>query len=297
VRVIFKETMMSPGFNATGGAVEHPALIKAGCSNCKVRSMCLPKTLSPGELERVNDLVAERRKVKRGETLVRQGEEFVNLYAIRTGFFKTSVSGENGREQVGGFQMAGEYLGLDGIADEKHQCDTVALEDAEVCVIPFKQLEEVARGMTVLQRHLYKILSQEVVREHGVMMLIGSMRSEERVAHFLLNLTKRMSARGFSPSELVLRMKREEIGSFLCIKLETVSRAFSKFASLGILEVRLRHVRILDVAALHRTVHPASGLPFITTSDRADPAAGRAGPGHRAGTQVASSALRQSAYI
>lgn len=266
--VFSQEPIERPQLAVEQGGARHAALIKAGCSNCKVRSLCLPKTLSPAELERVNDLVTERRKVKRGETLVQQGDEFVNLFAIRTGFFKTSVTGENGREQVGGFQMAGEYLGLDGIADAQHHCDTVALEDAEVCVIPFKQLEDLAHGMAVLQRHLYKILSQEVVREHGVMMLIGGMRAEERVASFLLNLTKRMSDRGFSPSELVLRMTRGEIGSFLCLKLETVCRAFSKLASQGILEVKLRHVRILDVAALLSSVHPASSPLLISTRQR-----------------------------
>lgn len=267
MRVVFKETMVSPGFNIKAGEAEHPTLIEAGCSNCKVRGLCLPKNLSSVDLERINHLVVERRKVKRGQMLVCRGEEFVNLYAIRAGVFKTSVNGENGREQVGGFQVAGEYLGLDGIADEQHHCNTVALEDAEVCVIPFRQLEARARSMPVLQHHLYKILSQELVHKRGVMMLIGSMRAEERLASFLLNLTKRMSARGGSPSELVLRMTRHDIGSFLCIKLETVSRAFSKFASLGILEVKLRHVRILDVAALHRTVHSAPSPLLISTSD------------------------------
>jgi CRP/FNR family transcriptional regulator len=266
--VIFKEPSVSQDMAVEQGGARHPALIKAGCSNCKVRVLCLPHALSPMELARINDLVVVRRKVKRGEMLIRKGEEFVNLYAVRTGFFKTSVSGENGCELVGGFQMAGEYLGLDGMGGDQHICDTVALEDAEVCVLPFQSLKALSRNTTALNDHLYKLLSQEIVRQHDVRMLISSMRSEERVASFLLNLTQRMHARGFSQSELMLRMTREEIGSFLNIKLETVSRAFSSFAKLGILEVKSRHVRILDVAALSCAMRPVSKLPGIPTSER-----------------------------
>lgn len=263
--VFFKEPSVSQGLDIVQGGSRHPAYIKAGCSNCKVRNLCLPQALSPMELARVNDLVVVRRKVKRGEVLIRQGEDFVNLFAIRTGFFKTSVSGENGREQVGGFQMAGEYLGLDGMAGGQHICDAQALEDAEVCVLPFQPLKALSLNTSVLNDHLLKLLSQEIVRQHEVRMLIGGMRAEERVASFLLNLTQRMHARGFSQSELVLRMTREEMGSFLCLKLETVSRAFSSFAKLGILEVKSRHVRILDVAALSRAVSPISSLTITTT--------------------------------
>ncbi|MDO8250197.1 MAG: helix-turn-helix domain-containing protein [Rhodoferax sp.] len=230
--------------------------ITVGCANCKIRKLCLPKGLSPRELHRMEDTVVARRKVKRGETLVRNGEPFTSLYAIRTGFFKTRVASEDGREQVTGFQMAGEYIGLDGIVNAHHTCDAVALEDAEVCVMPFARMEELSREVGALQRHLYQIMSQEIVRERGVMLLIGSMRSEERIASFLLDLTQRLHARGFSQSELVLRMTREEVGSYLCLKLETVSRTFSKFAAEGILDVKQRHVHILDRDALRDVVNP-----------------------------------------
>jgi len=197
-----------------------------------------------------------RRKVKRGTMLFRNGEKFTNLYAIRTGFFKTCVDTEDGRDQVTGFQMAGEVIGLDGIVNDQHTCNAVALEDAEVCVMPFDRLEELSREVTALQRHVHKIMSREIVREHGVMLLLGSMRAEERLAAFLLNLVQRLFARGFSQSELVLRMTREEIGSYLGLKLETVSRTFSKFADEGIVEVKQRHVRILKIDALKAIVNP-----------------------------------------
>ncbi len=215
----------------------------------------MPLGLNQDELDRLDGLVAVRRKVKRGTTLFRNGETFTALYAIRTGFFKTSVTTEDGRDQVTGFQMAGEIIGLDGIVNEQHTCDAVALEDAEVCEMPFERIEELSREVNALQRHVHKIMSREIVREHGVMLLLGSMRAEERLAAFLLNLVQRLHARGFSPLELVLRMTREEIGSYLGLKLETVSRTFSKFAEDGIVEVKQRHIRILDTDALKRIVN------------------------------------------
>ena len=165
---------------------------------------------------------------------------------------------EDGREQVTGFQMAGELLGLDGISTDHHACDATALEDSQVCMIPYGQLESMSREVTALQHQFHKIMSREIVRDHGVMLLLGSMRAEERLAAFLLNLTQRLQARGFSASALVLRMTREEIGSYLGLKLETVSRTFSKFQEDGILEVKQRDIRILDQDALQRVVNSAN---------------------------------------
>jgi CRP/FNR family transcriptional regulator len=230
--------------------------IKVACSNCNLRELCMPLGLSEQELLRVDELVAVRRTVKRGAALFHNGEKFTSLYAIRTGFFKTTVNTEDGRDQVTGFQMAGEIIGLDGIVNELHTCDAIALEDAEVCVLPFDRIEEISREINSLQRHVHKIMSREIVREHGVMLLLGSMRAEERLAAFLLNLVQRLQARGFSKSELILRMTREEIGSYLGMKLETVSRTFSKFADDGMVEVKQRHIHICDADALKRIVNP-----------------------------------------
>ena len=247
---------------AKGGAKVVPLAaqsIKVACSNCNLRELCMPMGLTPAELDRIEDVVASRRKIKRGSTLFRNGEKFTSLYAIRTGFFKTCVASEDGRDQVTGFQMAGEVIGLDGIVNDNHTCDAVALEDAEVCVMPFDRIEELSREVNALQRHVHKIMSREIVRENGVMLLLGSMRAEERLAAFLLNLVQRLHARGFSQSELVLRMTREEIGSYLGLKLETVSRTFSKFVEDGIIEVKQRHVRILGTDALREIVNTKVG--------------------------------------
>ena len=230
--------------------------IRVACSSCNLRELCMPMGLSQQELGRVDALVASRRRVKRGASLFRNGDRFTSLYAIRTGFFKTCITSEDGRDQVTGFQMAGEVIGLDGIVNDRHTCDAIALEDADVCLMPFDRIEELSTEIPGLQRHVHKIMSREIVREHGVMLLLGSMRAEERLAAFLLNLVQRLHARGFSQSELVLRMTREEIGSYLGLKLETVSRTFSKFVEEGIVEVKQRHVRIIDSDALKQLVNP-----------------------------------------
>ena len=240
----------------------NPQAIKVACSNCNLRELCMPLGLNESEMERVDEVVATRRKVARGDNLFRNGDKFNALYAIRTGFFKTRISAEDGRDQVTGFQMAGEIIGLDGIVSDHHTCDAVALEDAEVCVMPFDRIEELSREITSLQRHVHKIMSREIVRENGVMLLLGSMRAEERLAAFLLNLVQRLHARGFSQSELILRMTREEIGSYLGLKLETVSRTFSKFVEDGIVEVKQRHVRILNADALKLIVNAQTCQPI-----------------------------------
>jgi CRP/FNR family transcriptional regulator len=231
---------------------------KVACSSCNLRELCLPVGMSTDQMLKLDSLVATRRTVSRGDTLFRSGEDFQSLYAVRTGFFKTCVASEDGRDQVTGFQMAGELLGLDGIGTERHTCDAVALEDSQVCVIPFHQLEDLSREVSDLQRQFHRIMSREIVRDHGVMLLLGSMRAEERLAAFLLNLTQRLQSRGFSASELILRMTREEIGSYLGLKLETVSRTFSKFQDDGFLEVKQRQIRILNLDGLQRLVNGAN---------------------------------------
>ncbi|MDE1949265.1 MAG: fumarate/nitrate reduction transcriptional regulator Fnr [Burkholderiales bacterium] len=228
---------------------------KVACSNCNLRELCLPVGMSRDQLERLDTMVATRRTVARGDTLFRVGDAFSSLYAVRTGFFKSCVSSEDGRDQVTGFQMAGELLGLDGIGSERHTCDSIALEDSQVCVIPYQDLETLSREFSDLQRQFHRIMSREIVRDHGVMLLLGSMRAEERLAAFLVNLTQRLKTRGFSESALILRMTREEIGSYLGLKLETVSRTFSKFQDDGLLEVKQRHIRILDAAGLQSLVN------------------------------------------
>ncbi len=229
---------------------------KVACSNCNLRELCMPIGFSNIEMNKLDDLVANRRKIKQGDSLFSNGDPFTSLFAVRTGFFKTTVSSEDGREHVTGFQMAGEIIGLDGIVSDKHSCNAIALEDADICVMPFNKVEEISRELPTLQRHMHKVMSREIVRENNILMLLGNMRAEERLAAFLLNLVQRLDARGFSKSEFVLRMTREEIGSYLGLKLETVSRTFSKFSKEDIIEVKQRYVRIIKPEALKKIYNP-----------------------------------------
>jgi CRP/FNR family transcriptional regulator len=232
-------------------AADNVARLPSHCSNCNLHALCLPCGLTGQDADRVvNELVYTRKRVKRGESLYRAGDTFDSLYIVRSGFFKTNVMLEDGRDQVTGFHMTGEIMGMDGIGTELHSCNAVALEDGEVCVIPFARLEELSHAVRGLQRQFHKVMSQEIVRDQGVMMLLGTMRAEERLSAFLLNLSQRFLARGFSSSEFHLRMTREEIGSYLGLKLETVSRIFSRFQEEGLIGVQQKYVRILDVTGL-----------------------------------------------
>jgi CRP/FNR family transcriptional regulator len=228
--------------------------LRIACSSCNLRELCLPVDLCGKEMARLDALTSLKRTFQRGEYLYRSGEGFRSLFAIRTGFFKTQALHEDGREQVTGFQMPGEIIGLDAISTDTHACDAIALEDSEICEIPFDRLEALSRELPGLQRHLHRIMSREIVRDHGIMMLLGSMRAEERLAAFLLNLSQRFSARGYSPNSFNLRMTRQEIGSYLGLKLETVSRTFSHFQEHGLLCVKVRQVEIMDMLRLRSFV-------------------------------------------
>ena len=215
------------------------------CGACNLREVCLPCGMVGAAKELLDDLVYTRKRIKRSDTLYRAGGAFDSLYAVRSGFFKSRVVLEDGRDQVTGFHMAGEILGMDGIGTERHTADLIALEDSEVCVIPYSHLEQAD-----LQRQLHKVMSRELVRDQGVMMLLGTMRAEERLAAFLLNLSQRFTARGYSPSEFHLRMTRDEIGSYLGLSLETVSRLFSRFQEEELITVQQKHICILDIPGL-----------------------------------------------
>jgi CRP/FNR family transcriptional regulator len=219
-----------------------------------MRELCLPMGLADGEIEQLNAILGNRTRVQKGQPLFRHGTPFAALYAVRIGSFKTTVLAEDGREQISGYHLPGDILGLDGMHMETHGCGAVALEDSEVCMIPFDQLEEIAHAVPALHHNLCRMVSREIHNDHQQMLLLGSMRAEERLAAFLLNLSDRYRSRGYSSTEFVLRMTREEIGSFLGLKLETVSRLFSRFQQEGLVQVQGRAVRIVDLPTLRRLV-------------------------------------------
>ena len=228
--------------------------LKVSCSNCSLRELCLPVGLNRDEMAQLDAVIRQSRRLKRGEYLFRSGEGFRSLYAVRTGYFKTCVSSQDGREQVTGFHMSGELMGLDGISSNLHGCDAIALEDSEVCELPFNRMETLGRDIPSLQHHFFRLMSREIVRDQSVMLLLGNMKAEERLAAFLLNLSQRLSARGFAANDFILRMSREEIGSYLGLKLETVSRTLSKFQQQGWLAVDHKHIQLLKPEELKQLV-------------------------------------------
>jgi CRP/FNR family transcriptional regulator, anaerobic regulatory protein len=230
------------------------AAIKTQCSLCHLKDLCLPCGMNAPDVERLDNLMFTRRRVAAGQVLYREGDKFQFIYAVRSGTFKSSLTLSDGREQVSGFHMAGELMGLDGVAQGKHASSATALEDTEICAIPYAHLNELATQNSNMQHVVSRMMSREIVREHSLMMLLGSMNAEERLAAFLLNLSQRLKTRGYSASEFHLRMSRAEIGSYLGMKLETVSRTFSAFQQQGLLEVDKRHIRILDLEGLGRSI-------------------------------------------
>ena len=193
-------------------------------------------------------------RLHRGDALYRKGSRFHALFAIRNGSCKSVLLTRDGNEQVAGYHIAGEIIGIDGIGTGTYECQTSALEDMDVCRLAFDQVERLAQLSTPFRRNLHRLMSLECVRVQTLMVVLGTMRAEQRLAVFLLDLSQRYRARGFSSCEFVLRMTREEIGSYLGIALETVSRLFSRFQREGLIQVQGRTVKLLDKVAMNQLV-------------------------------------------
>lgn len=223
---------------------------KTHCPKCGMRELCLPAGLDAGALYALDAMVTRQTRLKKGNELYRVGEPFTELYAIRVGSCKTVILAEDGREQIIGYHMLGDIIGMDGVNTERHACDAIALEETDVCALPFALLEEISRAFPALQHNLLRLLSRDIGRDEHMMLALGSMRAEERLAVFLLDLSERYLRRGYSGTEYELRMTREEIGSYLGLKLETVSRLFSRFHEAGLLQVQGRNVKLFDRVSL-----------------------------------------------
>ncbi len=226
----------------------------ARCTQCAMHAYCAssaPALPVDGILE------VSRVRVRKGEMLVRAGEAFTALYAVRSGTCKSVLVTPDGQEQIVDCHIAGDIVGTDGVATGTHDCSIAALEDSELCVLPFEHLEALARTNKEFQRNLHALLSREIRRERKTMLMLGTMRAEQRLAAFLLDLAERYAARGYSASEVVLRMTREDIGRHLGMKLETVSRLFSRFDQEGLIRVHGREVKLIDRAALRQLVQAA----------------------------------------
>jgi len=217
-----------------------------------VSMLCNPDDLSLEEREVVDSLVSEVRAVARGASLFRANDPLHHVYLLRTGSFKSVIMHRDGREQVTDFPITGDMLGLDSIGRGQHLSSAVALERSNVCVIPFDMLESACTQIKPLQQRLHKVMSREIARKSNLLMQIGTMRAEQRVAAFLMHLAARYAKRGYASNEFTMRMTRGEIGSYLGITLETTSRMFSKLQRERIVQTRGKLVRILDSEALAR---------------------------------------------
>ncbi len=224
------------------------------CERCALNAICVPEGLSSDDRKEFTALIFQHKRLRAGETLFHAGEPFTHLYFVKTGSFKTVVLLDDGREQVTGFHFAGDALGIDAISSPSHPSEAVALADAHVCAIPFASLTRLSRRVEHLQSYVQRLLAREVVRDQGLMLLLGRMHAEERVAAFLMNLSSRFRARGYSAHEFTLPMAREDIGNYLGLTLETVSRCFSRLKNTAVLDVDNRRIRILNVAKLQTAV-------------------------------------------
>jgi CRP/FNR family transcriptional regulator, anaerobic regulatory protein len=230
------------------------ASVRSACEHCALNGVCLPQGLAGKERQEFTALIFQRKRLHAGQALFRAGETFNNLYFVKTGSIKTVVLLDDGREQVTGFHLAGDVLGIDAISSPTHPSEAVALEDTNVCAMPFAQLIRMSHRVEHLQTYVQRLLAREVVRDQGLMLLLGRMQADERVAAFLLNMSTRVKARGYSAVEFTLSMAREEIGNYLGLTLETVSRCFSRMKNAGVLDVVNRHIRILNLEALQQVI-------------------------------------------
>ncbi len=224
--------------------------LKLACNDCGLYQLCLPVGIDSGELEQLDRIIKRRRPLKRGEHLFQLNTPFKSIYAVHSGSIKTYVPTEDGNEQITGFHLPGELLGLDAISPRRHPCAAKALETTTLCEIPYEKLGELTQLIPSLQHHLLSIMSQEILHDHSLLTLLGKRSAEERLAALLLSLSERYRQRGFSPTELALSMSRNDIANYLGMVVETVSRLFTRFQEEGVLQVARKEVRILSLEKL-----------------------------------------------
>lgn len=234
-----------------------------GCANCCLREQCLPAGLDENEIELFGQAVTHNRSVRRHDAISRTGVAFQFLYALRNGVAKSTLGNAHGSEQVTGVYMPGDVIGLEAIGSGIHACDLVALQDCNVCVISFVELERLSRVIPRIQRNLHRILSREITRRDENMLWLGSMRIESRIALFLVNLSKRHAVRGCSPVQFSLLLTRHELGSYLGARLETVSRVFSRFQKDGLIKVHEKEVVIENMERLIGFIANSCKIPLI----------------------------------
>lgn len=232
--------------------------IQVACETCSLHQLCLPLELNHSDIEELERIIRRRRPLQRGENLFQAGDPFTAIYAVRSGSLKTFTNTDDGQEQVTGFHLPSELVGLDAITTERHNCTARALETTSVCDIPFNRLQELGARIPGLQRQLLRIMSREILEDQDLMIWLGKKSAEERLASLLLRISKRFTERNFSAREFNLSMSRTDIANYLGLAVETVSRLFSRFQAEGLLSVDRKHVVIEDMDALQQLAHNES---------------------------------------
>lgn len=219
---------------------------QAHCKDCSLATLCLPISLNMEDMDALDDIVKRGRPLKKGEFLFRQGDAFGSVFAVRSGALKTFSLSDGGEEQITGFHLPSELVGLSGVDGERYPVSAQALETTSVCEIPFERLDDLALQLPQLRRQLMRIMSREIRDDQQMMLLLSKKTADERIATFLVNLSARFRARGFSANQFRLAMSRNEIGNYLGLAVETVSRVFTRFQQNRLLEAEGKEVHILD---------------------------------------------------
>jgi CRP/FNR family transcriptional regulator, anaerobic regulatory protein len=228
--------------------------IKVSCAQCNLRELCFPHGMNEEELNNMDAVVDQPKPLHKNDYLYHDGDPSRAIYAVRSGCVKTMTESPNGDEQIVGFHLPGELLGLDGFADGRHTCNAQALETSSVCELPLDKLENLCHQLPSLQRQMHRIMGKEMNTEHKQLLLLGKMSAEERLASFLLSFASRMRERKWKETEFNLCMPRQDIANYLGVAVETVSRLFAVFQSDKIIKVDRRHVTILDMGKLKAMV-------------------------------------------
>ena len=218
--------------------------LKTACQSCNLHDLCLPLGLDMGDIDKLDNIIKRSRPLQKGEHLFNGGDDFTSIFAVRSGSIKTFSESEEGDEQITGLYLPGELLGLDAIHENTHPCSAIALETTSLCEIPFSTLENLSTEIPELHHQLFRIMSKEISNDQTLLMLMAQKSAEEKLAAFLVNLSSRLKQRNFSETEFNLSMSRKDIGNYLGLTIETISRTFSRFQSEGLLSTQRKYVNI-----------------------------------------------------
>ena len=235
------------------------------CQSCSFSHLCLPVSLNKNELDSLDDIIERKKPLHKHDKLVKAGDKFNSLYAVRAGSFKSFVSSKDGEEQIIGFHFPGDIIGFDALRENAHQSYTQALETAMVCELPYETLDKMAVQFPKLRHQIMSFMSAEIKQDHDLMMLLNKRTAEERLIYFLAHLSKRFEDRGFSPRQFNLSMTRNEIGNYLGLTVETISRLLTRFQKEGIIKVDGKLITIIDFEAMDNKLH-SMDIPSTTIS-------------------------------